>query len=136
MQFTIFESFCGYIFVFITLCIFLLDLLFLTKYGLDVAAKLYRLQVKRSTAVAGAALVLYAATTAALASTLIAQSANDAATVGAALGFLVFWVYNLTTFVINDQHKISSVLIDCAYGTLSWAGTFALAHVIRRGLCE
>ena len=105
-----------------------LDILFLSSYGLNLAETVYNVNVSANRLVAGMCLVLYALAAGTAAALFRASCAEDAAALGALLGTLVFFVFNVTTWAINDAYRWRATWIDVPYGAATWALLFVVAH--------
>ena len=79
---------------------------------------------------AGIGIVLYAIVAACVAGVFESNSHKKAATVGALLGFLVFSVYNLTTFATIDGWEALNAFIDTGYGTVVWTILLVTQHAV------
>ena len=84
----------------------------------------------RGKVVGGVGILLYALMSSAVAATIIADSVENAAAVGAMFGMVVFATFNITTFGINANWEIPMGCIDTVYGTVSWAVLFAVQYSI------
>jgi uncharacterized membrane protein len=82
--------------------------------------------------VAALGILCYAAISAAFAALITPASAQDAAIVGALVGFLVFSAFNITTVVINAKWTPSIALTDTVYGTCAWTAMLLAIYAATR----
>jgi uncharacterized protein (DUF697 family) len=132
MKVDFFTSFCVPVFFAMMPVLVLIDVFTLHVCKL---AKLYGVKVTRSKSVATFMLVLYASVATAFAVLTKADTSQEAALFGGVVGGIVFFIYNVTEYVINDQHKEWVVVLDTVYGILTWVILFLSVHILREEIC-
>ena len=73
-------------------------------------------------------LVSYAAVGALISSAVRSHDTGDAASVGAVLGFLLFFTFNVTMYGVNEAYSLFVCMMDTAYGTIAWTLLLITEH--------
>ena len=74
--------------------------------------------------------ILYALLAGAIAASFTAPTLGGAASAGGLIGFLVFSVFNLTTFITNAKYPFWLASLDTLYGTIAWVLMFVVQSAV------